>query len=643
VPAVFLVWSAFEYIFTLDGRMGPSLSAKQNPFEPKRLAGIFHPGEIPIPPQVRARLDFLADEWDRLSKLIDAAYASGATGGVEILEQQAERILAELEAASDELVAMPTEPGQLQATSRSLEGSLAELYVQFVKGDDRFRPRPYDPGTPQTPEGVFAWIARGVAQGRIFAHAGGMLDLSKVTDRQVLMAARDAYEQQVRYRRRLKGKQNPLTRKCGARVPRRAVLLHQTKSGHKLVLDRGNVRSYTRQDLLRHGLCPVIAGFTSPAGHRIARPGHEGDLDHPCNHAPESDLSNLARRLGMSLEHLERAMVHEGIAWHASQTGRAINPGRRGGWSPPTPEGCSDRMAEWRAHGGLDIHVEPDSRGSTNCDMAVLDFFYGGEVASTTEVASNVKSCSETSVRRSLGRLQRDGMVERVKHGQLRGRVQTAIRRANEKFWTITERGEQKVCANRLAFHRQAGLDVQSMSDEAMAAQELAYHRRQDEHAEVMATRKPGVPMQMTVTPQDFGRYVEFNAYQDGVWVGRLRLVKGPGDDRKFGSLQDYAAVADFVVHPSQSQEKIGRALYQAAALYARDYLEMTMASSVHRGMAQQHFWHDQAAKGSAAIHTYQGGDMRFARYALEEPVPDRLPNPRAKSPTTPYLIRATC
>jgi DNA-binding MarR family transcriptional regulator len=442
--------------------------------------------------------------------------------------------------------------------------------------------------------------------------------------------------------------QNPPIRPCGSPAPR--VGVHNC-GGATLVLDLHNVEAYGPAELKRHGLCPLLAGFRH-GRHQISRPGSQHHLGRQ-GKCPA--LAALAQRLGVSLQRLEQHLVQEGFAWHAA---KAQNPGRGKLWYPPEP--TDENFLRLReAVSGLQIDRDPDDRGNTGSDMTVLDFLYGGEVVTSGEAAAEV-GVSPSSASRSLRNLLKAGFVEKVPHSNLVGHRQAAITRRNTIFYTITGAGEEKVSVNRIAFHRQAAVATEELSDDAMAA--LAMEAYDREHARPTLSPSPSAPLpplppvplppprrlpprpSMEVSTQERGRYMLFTAVLNGAWVGQMRMLRGPGDDRDFGGLGfNYAAVSNIMIDPTANRELVVRALYQAASLYARDTLSLRLASSVHRGPDQQGFWGDQVGKGSAAVHTYEGRDMRFARYALREPVPDRLPNPRAKRPGTLYLIRSNC
>jgi GNAT superfamily N-acetyltransferase len=158
------------------------------------------------------------------------------------------------------------------------------------------------------------------------------------------------------------------------------------------------------------------------------------------------------------------------------------------------------------------------------------------------------------------------------------------------------------------------------------------------------SARRPIGPESWRIAPAvDYGTYVTINAEaSNGEWAGRIRVLKGLGDDRVFTGLPSSASVMDFVVHPAFRASGLSRALFKAAADYAADR-GMVLSSSVHRGMGQEKFWLKQLQGNIARRHDYRSGDHVAVRYALEGPVVPVLANPRRKKQSTVYVIRATC
>lgn len=627
---------------------------QRNPFEPRNLGDRYSPQGVPVPPAAKARLDALADEWHKLATQIDLAYVTGDLFKVADLEERAETVLAELEAASDELVTSPTEPGSIhEETNIGLEDFLARSYAQFLGqgvGYDRFA---VGPDGPQTREGVFCEVVRMAAPGRIMAHAGPHLDLKNVTDAQIMEAAKDAYWRkadlidQLRGPKRWPHKGNPVKKKvrpCGNKPEK--VGIHAAH-GATLVLDLHNVKVYGREEIARYGFCPLLAGFRQ-GKRRIARKGQEKHLNRK---GKSKELAALARRLGVPLGRLVRDLIHEGIAWYeAKSPAAAKNPSgpvrRRDDWTPPEPrpDDCIRRFNEWTRANEWEIGTEVAPESSM--EMAVLDQFHGGYVHSTPELISNLsRYYSQASVRRAVKNLIRDGYLEKVEHSQLGGHRAARIVRARTAFFRATGKGEQRICLNRVKYHQAAIQAATYDTDEEIEAAYMKHLEREEESARVASERAAEfAPPGVEIRAFDFGSFTELRAQRGGEWVGMIRVLSGPGDDRHFTGIgRTYAAVSGFAVHPSEPPET-HKALYQAAALHARDNLGLPLASNVHRGLEEAAFWADQQAKEAARLHYYGGArGERFTRFALNEPVPDRLPNPRRKRDDSQYVLRSTC
>lgn len=210
----------------------PSRATRRNPFDPGRLDDMRSQASVPIRPEDKRRLDAMADEWHELAQRIDAAYATGATGGVEVLEDRAEQILAELEAASDDLTEGQHD-GMLHHEEElpGLEEELARLYDGYIRtkrgeyanvGLD-----PYPGGPADTLEGMLAHAVRWRIMERVRAHGGPEAFRGRsVTDDQAVAAARDAYERALSLRAKFAGRKLPISRSPSAmiraiRLPRR--------------------------------------------------------------------------------------------------------------------------------------------------------------------------------------------------------------------------------------------------------------------------------------------------------------------------------------------------------------------------------------------------------------------------------------
>jgi hypothetical protein len=159
--------------------------------------------ELHITPDERARVQAMADRLNRLHAEIDRRLHAGQLEGIDDLEHEAGALAERLDAVFEELETLETTPGDIETTGlpgihpahdneglAGLEEELVILYAQYLRGD--FRGDPWERG--QTREDMLADVIRHVIPGRILAHGGQWVDVSRLTPEQLIGAARDAYE-----------------------------------------------------------------------------------------------------------------------------------------------------------------------------------------------------------------------------------------------------------------------------------------------------------------------------------------------------------------------------------------------------------------------------------------------------------------
>jgi hypothetical protein len=448
---------------------------------------------------------------------------------------------------------------------------------------------------------------------------------------------------------------------CGAVLPPSGTRLHVTRSGARLLLDLDNLQAYDASVAKEHGFCPLLVAyaygplevkrsFVSPRWqwHRRLRGVH---------------FQALARRLNTSPARLENTLELEGVAWHDAEkkqpNPKYVGQGSARGYAPDPPdERCRELRQSWDSVGPLADTVDIiEDGGGDSCEVEIAEYLSKTDHSHISEITLETR-CSETMVRKAIRSLLAQHVIELAEAGYLQRLGLTD--RANRRYYRLTETGEHWLCAMRIGYHAtRAGDSVDEMSDDAMAAayeRSMAGEDKRRRITEVAAKAKlvkpehprllppPEVPAYHVQTPRDFGRYVEINALApNGEWAGRIRLLKGAGDDRDFSGIQPAASVMDLVVSPALGGAEIPRVLYQAAADYAQQQLGLPLASAVHRDMSQDRFWNRQVEHGTGKRHDYRSGDYVASRFALSYPPPARLPNPRKKAPGTLYLVRATC
>jgi DNA-binding HxlR family transcriptional regulator len=354
----------------------------------------------------------------------------------------------------------------------------------------------------------------------------------------------------------------------------------------------------------------------------------------------------------MSLAELEHALELEGVAWHdskkkANPSNTYLGQGGERGYAPDPPDSrCLEyRTGDWASGRSLVSHGNIiEGGGGDSCEVEIAEYLSRKGHSHVSEIKSETK-CGETMVRKALKSLVAKGLVARAEKDYFSDRGLPY--RANRKHYRLTEKGDQWQCAMRFGYHAtRAEHSVDAMSDEALAAAADAASVKHAREVDRRAHARPvaSTPVAYHVdTPTDFGRYVSITALTpSGEWAGRIRILKGAGDNRSFGQLGGSASVMDFFVAP-EHQRKAGRVLFQAASDYAQQQLGLPLASAVHRGLAQDTFWNRQIEHGTAKRHDYHDGEFYASRFALDYPPPARLPNPRKKKPSTLYVVRATC